>query len=282
MMNLTTLLAAQGQIASLLQRQPVTALAYAFSWLDPFHLLELDAEDGEDDLLYFLQVCRACFPALYATALHALGEGTSGDRLEHLLLDALNPLLPAPLDSLEQMRFGVPFEALGVDSLDNVDFADTYPRLAPVARWMAGDGEPLDSDTAATIATTLIASLTPYGDASAHHDLANLLRWLAGQSGNTLVDFTQEDIYENGMDLPDWSPADLAFLNDCQDEADQIIESALRGLARLETDALWRAQFQQNCHLIRSTLGKKGHHEPDLTWPAGAVDGAANAADPPA
>jgi hypothetical protein len=135
-----------------------------------------------------------------------------------------------------------------------------------------------DYTCAQNIATRLVQSLGFYPEPSPQQDLANLLRWIFGSSGNTLVDNSDEMLYESGLELFDWTPDNVAFMNEVQAEAQQIIDSALRALERLEHDADWQTALQHNCQQLierRSTCVT-------LRWPSNVGGSAPDAADPPA
>ena len=71
---------------SALLANPVLALATAVSWLDPVQVLDpFEEDEGQDELVYALSVCRACFPAVYAQVLQAWREGAGYPQLDRLI-----------------------------------------------------------------------------------------------------------------------------------------------------------------------------------------------------
>ena len=69
------MMALQGELL----RHPHTALAYLAAWLDPLAVLDSTADPGsgesDDYLLYALEVCRQCFPAVYAVTAQQIVAG---------------------------------------------------------------------------------------------------------------------------------------------------------------------------------------------------------------
>ncbi len=250
----------QSFLAFSMKADTTLALATCAVWLDPalFSAGEFDSGSEEDDLTYALHICREGFTEVYVEAVQALWRGEGWPALNRAICTGLNRHLVTPLRSLEQIRYGVPFEALGVDR-DDPDFSTQYPQLVPIAAWFEAEG----SDPQET-AAVLIQSLAPNGDTGIHADLAHLLGWLFGVTGNTLVDWSEDLLWEQGIDPPDWTPDDIQFLNEVQEEAHQIVASALRALECLEQNQRWAQILQRNLKLVRER--KKPDEQPALRW----------------
>jgi len=85
--------------------------------------------------------------------------------------------------------------------------------------------------------------------------------WMFSLSGNTAVDYTAEAFWENGYDMPQWSADDITLINDINQEAHDLIASALNALASLETDsALFRA-LTRNVKAVLNAVRKMLTHK---------------------
>ncbi|MEP7288619.1 MAG: hypothetical protein ABI947_22935 [Chloroflexota bacterium] len=261
------LLQTQAMLTALLQTNTALSLALAAAWLDP--ALLADDEDEDDECAYTLAICRRCFPDVYASAVHHLRSGVSRSEVDRVFCEGIGRYLVVDVQDIQQFQYGVPWEALGIDLYDQEAFQEASPRLAVVAAWFGVTAEDSTIEQARRVAEALIKSLEPYGETGIHSDVASLLRWLFGLSGNTLVDFTDEELYESGIEPVPWECDDIAFINDVQQEAYMMVDAATRALTLLETNADWREYFQQNTKLTR----RNPKHAARLDWPADAGSG---------
>ncbi|CAG1007694.1 hypothetical protein ANRL4_03784 [Anaerolineae bacterium] len=246
-------------LVSSMQADTTLTLAHCAVWLDPVLFSPDECEaDSDDDLTYALHICRRCFPEVYTEAVQRLWRGENALHLNRAICVGMNRHLVTPLQDIAQIQYGVPFEALGLDREDP-DFRAQHPRLARIADWFD-----CDNHEASEIAAALLPSLAPYGDKGVHADLAHLIVWLFGISGNTLVDWTDEQLWENSIEPPDWTPDDLAFIHEVQEEAHEIVTSAYRALDLLEADDSWAQTLQANIHLVRER--KKPDEPSTLRW----------------
>src|SRR5450432_2359300 len=278
-----TIQTAQTMLANSLRHMPRLALASLVSWLDPLHLLNLDYDDFEydgDDLPVALLTCRLCFPGVYARSLSVMTRRATLAEVERLICDGVSQSLFVALDNIEMFKWGVPYEGLGVDleGMSELEPEEAYPRLLPVLKWLGVSERPDNPGFgyAHDRAVQLVKSLEAYPDKSPHQDLANLLRWIFGNSGNTLVDNSDEALAESGLEPLEWTPDNIAFINEVQSEACQIVDSAYCALERLEHDTEWQTAFQQNCQLLM----ERSSPRVALRWPPCAGNGAPDAADP--
>jgi hypothetical protein len=261
---------------------PRLALATLASWLDSIGLLNLDNQDFDydgDDLPAALLACRDCFLDVYTRGLVALTEGVPPADLERQICQGVSQHLVVGIEDIEQFKWGVPCEGLGIDleGYDGLPLDEAYPRLRPVLDslgFTSTSGE-VEYTHAGQIATHLVQSLDSYTEAAPHQDFANLLRWIFGASGNTLVDNSNEMLYESGLEPLDWTPDNVAFMNEVQTEAQQILDSAFRALERLEHDAEWQIAFQANCQQLMERTCTRA----SLAWPAVAGGSPSDAAD---
>lgn len=231
-------------------------LVRAVAWLDPNTLLDgrdragIDFDyDAEDDLTVGLHVCRECFPTVYAGALQLQWQSASERTLLRYLLEGINTHLVAPLHDLDELRYGPPMAFCGV-SLPTLEPEDEgnppWDRLLPVfALFGLRAGSDEGSNVAYAAAKALLLSLQDRSEAF-YQDLVNLLLWMFSSSGNTAVDYTQEDFWENGYDTASWTPDDVTLINEINHEAQEVIASAYRALDVLDNTPMLLRAFSRN------------------------------------
>lgn len=258
-MNSPTITLLPAFLMSNLLTDPRTALAAATAWLDPI------PSDDPDDLYEFTeeafnlitaaQICRRCLPAVYAQLTALLRQNQAYDDIEIALCHAVNTYLhpSAPLESIEQMRFGIPFTAWGFDW--NEEERDHHDER--IGQLLECFGDPDNEPFLGyhnLIARALANSLEAQNKPNFTH-LAWLLRWLFGASGSTAVDYTLEEISEGGFDLPDWSPQNIEFFNELHTEAIEIIDDAHQAIELLAPDLL--KQITKNIQSIKREIKRR-------------------------
>ncbi len=264
---------------------PFLALCSAVAWLDPLALLdepliEPDYYAGGDEWVNIgaaWDISRGCFPAVYAETTQAIRMESSSQRLADQVCTTINRhLVGGELHDLEQIFFGIPFFGLGVDLTDADFFASPqYAPLVEVYAWLgvAVDPEqtyslPDNLPEAAQAADVLAFSLRQTGHPT-HEKLAWLLDWMFSQTGNTAADYTDEEIYEMGIQPLAWEPNELEFNNLMHAEAAEIIGNAMQGLDLLLADAGLQAELRANVESLSKQMKRikkeKPHdrHQPD-------------------
>ncbi len=281
-------------LSTLFTDDPRLSLIQAIAWLDPASLEgnppDEDVEfnyDGEDELTSALHVCRRCFPEVYAAANQLLLQGVSPQDVEHYLCTGINAHLVTPLDHLEDSRYGPPLECYGVDVtlLESADESEQpYTLFAPafaLFRITVGHDHPADVWQRAGIAATVLQHSLENRTAPPYEDLCALISWMFSISGNTLIDWSQEALWENGTELPDWTLDEIDFINDMTHEAHEMMDAVIRSKEALEDDTVLCNALERNLKHIFKTLDKKGKthartHYSDaectalahcLTWP---------------
>lgn len=257
---------------------PFLALCSVTAWLDPLSaphesfIEEGYYGDGGDDWTNIgvaWEMARTCFPAVYAETSLALRSETDEKHLADQVCTAINKhLVGGELHDLEQIHFGIPFFGRGVDITDPDFFAEgDHTRLPEVYALLGLDFDPAknyslpdDFHESAMAADVLAFSLRQTG-AQVHEQIAWLLDWMFSQSGNSICDYTDEDIYEMGIQPLMWEPSDLEFNNLMHEEADEIIASAMQGLAVLITDENLQAELCANFQIVTKQLRKEKHHD---------------------
>jgi len=253
-----------------MQSSPTLALLQAVAWFDPTSLHDPTGEayidfdyDAEDELTAGLHVCRACFPNLYASANALLMQGWPERDLARFMCEGINAQLVTPIESLEALRYGPPLECYGVDPtlLAEVDEPEhlIYRSRAIYALFdLAIDSDEMDGEwsSAQLVADILHHSLKAQS-ASDYHDLNALLSWMFSASGNSLVDWSQDAMWESGAEYPDWSLEDIDFVNDMTREAQDIMRAAESGMTLVESDAAVRKALQHNIQIVNKYIQKR-------------------------
>jgi len=270
MAALTELHAAPLLLSRLMQSSPTLALLQAVAWFDPTSLHDPTGEayidfdyDAEDELTAGLHVCRACFPNLYASANALLMQGWPERDLARFICEGINAQLVTSIESLEALRYGPPLECYGVDPtlLAEVDEPEhlIYRSCAVYALFgLAIDSDEMDGEwsTARLVADILHHSLKAQS-ASDYHDLDALLSWMFSASGNSLVDWSQEAMWESGAEYPDWSLEDIAFENDMTSEAQDIMSAAEHGMALVESNLALSKALQRNIRTLYKQIERR-------------------------
>jgi hypothetical protein len=258
-------------LALLCGNDPKQALVQAIAWFDPASLNEPASDetidfdyDAEDEMTVGLFICRRCFPSVYAGANGLLLHGAHERDVTRYLLHGINAHLLMPVQSLEDARYGPPLECCGIDAElltegDELDhpmhrarplftlFGVSLTDISSASRW----------STATTAVHILRVSLKERPEV-VYQDLFWLLGWLFSASGNTLVDWSQGDLWESGAEMPEWTPEEVEFLNELALEAREIMAGVWRGIDALEQDASLRRTLVRNIHHLYRQLDRKG------------------------
>lgn len=278
------------------------ALAQVTGWLDPVHFYPEDyvedhywgmmEEDPQAATLYALTICRDLFPAVYTRAVQHIRQGASFDELDTLICQTINEQYPLfNLTTIHDMRYGIPVEWYGID-LDSPEMLDQHPWAVDILADFGAIPEKLrgivafdydDVWTAWQTAQHVVRSLV-IEDRQPCADLALLLLWLFSSTENSLVDHSYEAWAEGGLEPLEWSRRTLIALREAAEQAQVIIDGALRGLDLLLGDEGYRAAFRHNIRTIAQAI-QRGRKHVRLSWPdgpgdRGIEDGAGRNAEP--
>jgi hypothetical protein len=266
-------------IAVALTAEPQLLLASAVAAFDPFWgEFEGDIDYETDPLHIALQVTRGTFPDIYASATERLRAGATYDEMDRLLCRAITEK-GIPIDNLEMMSWGIPLVAAGVE-LEDAEFYTVHtsvlPALAPFGIDFA-QSETYSIDVPECVYTVgrAIARDLHEHDDPALKQISWLFAWLFASSGNSLIDLTNEELYE--LQPLSWSPDDIAFAVEMIEEADGIMRDAMLSLERLTASPDLMAALRHNVtHLYRELkqTGKLDEHAPRLEWTR--IDGGAD------
>lgn len=249
--------------------RPTTALACLAAWLDPLPVLNLtpDPASGDTDelLLFGLDVCRTCFPEVYAQAVQQVRHGSPYRDIERVICHGMRPYLEVAPDSLDSLSQGVPFQPMGITY--GPEFEAQYPDLVPILTWLGADPDEGLEDVR-HVMDCLITSLSTVAEDETAQDILWLLHWLYGSSGNTAVDYSEDAFWESGIQYEDWTPDHVAFMNGLHREAGDILDRALRGATTLRTDTAWQRAFRRNAQILKGPPHDR--RSPRLRWPARA------------
>ena len=259
MAAITDLQFAPGLLTQFLTADLRCQLLNAAVWLDPYGLFGEPEDD--DPMRMALHICRECFPVVYAETVQLQWLGGSAFQLERCVLNGINRLLVYPLDQLEDMQFGPPLDFSGLMFPTTDTPSDEWPdeRLPGVFSLfgLTGGKDQMDQDADLAMLTAhiLIKSLEPRTE-PAYVDLANLLQWMFSLSGNTAIDYTLEAFWDNGYDLAQWTPDDIAFMNEINREAHELLDCSIRALDRLNTDSALLKTLKRNIRTVNKAVLK--------------------------
>jgi len=272
--NGTELLAMQVVLANAAMQCPTLALANAAAWLDP--LLFCDRDEWEDDfteagdLVWVTGLCREHFPDLYATALHTQRADLDsfGDTLRTALLEKLPLQVRNMNDDLEQLRGGPSIACFGFD-LGNSDFYDghdNFTRLA-VLFGLRTEADIPHCEKALEVARMLNKSLLS-SRRKRNIDLAYTIQWLFSMSGNTVLDFTYDDLYESGLEAPSWDQLDL--IKEIYQEVTDFQQRAHRTFKALRADKAFLEALKENIRRANDATSADKPKSVTFEWPKAA------------
>lgn len=243
-------------LAGGMQHDPLLCLANTVCWLDPYWL---EAQDDIDDgpLAAALRVMRTTFIDVYVLAIEAMRQGASDSEIDHLICAEVTKC-GLPLDNLEFLSYGIPMPAYGV-SLEDPDFYTHHPDATSVVELFGispGEGEySVDVSPCAYTAGQLIAeSLDEHPD-QRYCQLGRLIGWLFSCTGNSSVDYDDEDMSE--FQPLSWDQEDLAFALSIIQEADEIMTDVVAALVWIQSDSLIQVALKDNIHRIYRKLSKQ-------------------------
>jgi hypothetical protein len=256
-------------IAVALTAEPQLLLASAVAAFDPFW--GEAADEGETDpLLIALHVSRTVFPEMYVDATQLLQSGANMEALNRFFCNAFTAQ-GLPLPDLELIGWGVPLDACGVN-LEDIQFYEEYPELNAL---MGLFGITLPDSSAYAVelpegiyalGRALAVSLHQQSDLNLQQ-VGWLLGWVFSCTGNSLIDYTLEDLAE--LQPLSWSQQDIAFAIELIEEANGVIQDVKAGIAMLNTSPDLMAALERNIAILDLELKQKGkldEHAPRLEW----------------
>jgi hypothetical protein len=263
---------------------PLLCLAQAVSWLDPFWSdAEPDEFDDDGSLRLAVHVCRDFFPDLYAQVVESLHHGAAYDDLDRLICAEISRR-GIPLDSLEEMGYGVPMPAYGA-ALHEPEFYAQHPDVVPVLQMFGiePDEDAYQVEVPERVCAAghhLYDSLVEHPD-ERYRQVGYLIGWIGSCTGNTSSDLSFEEIAE--FQPLSWEPDDFAFAVEIIQEADEIMAAAQAGLELVRSNTRIRQALQDNIDRLYRLFAqpthkeKKKHDPPRLHWPTldGGSPGAA-------
>jgi hypothetical protein len=184
--------------------------------------------------------------------------------LETIICEGVGDQLVVPPQSLEEIGWGVPFEAMGIEY--GADLAEQHPAIVPILGWLGCSPED-GSEGLEVVAKGLINSLREQDGNSTAQDVLHLLEWLTSSSGNSAVDYDHETFWESEIALLDWTLDNVALMNELHQEARELLGAAMRAVRLLDEDVLWQRAFRANCSKLRKRGHQHGKQPIRLRWP---------------
>lgn len=268
---MNTLTEMYDQLAVALTGDPLLLLASAVATFDPFwSTFDEDDIDYEDDPLYIaLAVTRSAFPDIYAEAVEQMRSNTPRQDMDRTICQAITAK-GIPMDDLEVMSWGVPLNAIGVDVEDPEFYAVhnvALPALVPFGVDIPeSETYSVDMPDCVYAAGRAVAASLYEQDDPTLKQVGWLYAWLFGCSGNSLIDLTNEDMYE--IQPLSWSADDIAFAVEMIEEADGIMSDAMAGLKHLTTSPDLMATMERNIAHLYRVIKQKGKLDDNarLNW----------------
>lgn len=276
-MNLNDLQAAATFLSAAALADPILALCSSLAWLDPlvtqantflddFETPYIDTDDAWLNIAFGWDIARRCFPAVYAETTLGLRMGASEAQISSQLCQGINQHLGGvELHDLEQLHFGLPFVGMGIDITSPEFFGD--PDHAPLVQLYAlfdvTVGEytiPEGYPQAAQVAHVLAYSLRETEDTH-YGNLAWLLDWMFAQTGNTAADYTDNDLFEMGLEPLPWQPDEIEFNTQMHTEAAEILTCVQQGMTTLLNGAALQATLHANIETIASSIRKVNRYD---------------------
>jgi hypothetical protein len=197
--------------------------------LDPLRLLPV-AEDNPDEPLYVaLHVVRDCFPDIYLQAIQALHVPHAQDWIETLICQQVSRC-GIQLESLDQLEMGIPLPAYGCPLAED-NFAQDYPAVAELFNELGVTETYEISATLFLVSERLLATQD-----RRCQDLAWVLKWAGGISGNSCLDMTLDDMAE--CEALSWEAEHVQFALEIIEEANELLGFVQQGLNHLAAPRL--------------------------------------------
>ncbi len=259
-------------LAAGLRADPLLCLAQAVSLFDPVRVDDDDDYTEDGVLNQALRICRHSLPDIYTQAVAALHHGADYGDLNNLICSELLTL-GLPLDGLEEMGYGIPLPAYGVE-LSEPEFYSSNPEVLPILVLFGieiiEDGGEIDVPQRVYKAADLLsASLLEQSD-KRYQQAGQALGWLFSCTGNSSVDYDWESMSE-------WQPLswqdDLQFALEISREADEIMTEARAGVEVILANPGLRNALEVNIHRLYRLFKRTKKKEPitydhlRLYWP---------------
>jgi hypothetical protein len=249
------------QLAVALTGDPLLLLASAVATFDPFwSAFDQDDIDYEGDPLYIaLAVTRGAFPNIYAEAVEQMRSNTPRQDIDRAICQAITAQ-GIPLGDLDVMSWGIPLLSCGVDLEDPEFYAVHNAALAALVPFGIDipESETYSIDVPEcvyAVGHAIAASLHEQDDPTLKQ-VGWLYAWLFGCSGNSLIDLTDEALYE--IQPLSWSSDDITFAVEMIEEADGIMSDSMAGLKHLNASPDLLAVLERNITHLYRVIKQKG------------------------
>lgn len=260
------------------------SLAMAAAWLDPLAYTE-DPEEDYDDFgddidpqslaRFALKSARNCSPRLYAELVEGLRSGMDFDWVDDTFIEGIKREWPyIPLETLaEAALYGIPlrFEGVGryMGGMEEYQpelygflcayFGETHE--GPVNENDETHDDYLSRDPNRLLhknellSDILHASLIAQ-DRQPYADIALLLMYLWAETGNSMLDATEEEYYEGGNEPEIFYRHSLDNVNEGYIELLIVLDATRRAMDTLQSDDEIAGAFIRNIALIREAIGQ--------------------------
>lgn len=278
-MNVHDYLQQASQINQTLVRDPQTLLALTVAWLDPLAILkdqEILVDEEISDYYYSgdtmgegLYVTRRCFPDIYARAISKLRTGVPFREVLSFIDDEIENQTQIPTSQFEEghaYAFGIPLPWYGFE-MEDPDFSTDHEDEWHLIQLFGVGIDDNESDRYSNtldmpeniwlVAYVLRWSLWEYRHSPLHETLMHAISYVFSCSGNSSVDYS----YDVGIEFHplQWTPDDVEFAQVICEEANNIMQGAVIGLANAYDPAIQktlRAKIALASQLVQKRLDK--------------------------
>lgn len=279
---------ALGMLVGSMRSDPAMLLAVAGEWLDPlyqeFNINEdwecyEGVEDAEFEFLLVRGVCRTHFPEIYGEFNYVWHHTDCCP--DTWLVGAINAHIGwhGEIWGLEEMPW-VPHYWLGAGRYSEWFYDES--RVAFIARLLLLNEERdlvlaggraqfnLWTDDRAESAAIQFDDCAP-------RPVEVMMQWLFGRTGNTVLDMTNEEAGENGINPPEWD--EYETFKEIYSEADDLLGQAMVYVRLLEQDDAVFTEFCSNLLIAYAAGIQKDFYDPRKITPRFNWDAAARECD---
>jgi hypothetical protein len=282
MITPTMLQTATSGITNLVHQSPATTLALTTLWLDPIVFEEEYQPDVNYDayennsLLFAISIARTCFPSVYTQAITGLRNGTPREQIQSRITTGIEETSGIPISDCfmdDSLPAYIPLWSHAADYHEY--WLKDQPVVAALLQYFGGVWEAYGGyhpvfymevpDDASEIARIFYWSLQSQKDKRYSKQLAHLLIWTFGISGNSLVDLDEETLWS--INPLEWEPDQVQFASEMIAEANGIINNALLACVLLRYNLTANLALLANIERIRTTVREKGPFRDDIDDP---------------
>lgn len=224
-----------GALSGAITADPFLALARAACVFDPMWCEGRTLDECENTIDGALIVARQIFPEMYIEAILMIHAGATYAQLEWFFCRAFTEK-GIPTDDLEYIGHGfIPIFSSGLTLVDS-ELEEYYPDEYAVLRAFAEpDEDEIEFVEHHGLAAHLLVTSLADHPSEDWQNVSWMLQWMFSLSGNTIVDYDTEAVYESVQPM-DWTQENYEFAVEMMKEANEILDMAKRGVRFLRSN----------------------------------------------